>query len=42
MKAETREWAAKADGDFFDAQRGVRARSLEWRGKLTLPKILPG
>jgi HEPN domain-containing protein len=27
MKAETREWAAKADGDFFDAQRGIRARS---------------
>jgi HEPN domain-containing protein len=26
MKAEAREWVAKADGDFFDAQRGVRAR----------------
>lgn len=26
MKLETREWIAKADGDFYDAQRGVRAR----------------
>jgi len=26
MKRETGEWIAKADGDFFDAQRGVRAR----------------
>ena len=26
MKPETREWIAKADGDFYDAQRGVRAR----------------
>jgi HEPN domain-containing protein len=26
MKLETREWIGKADGDFYDAQRGVRAR----------------
>lgn len=26
MKLETSEWIAKADGDFYDAQRGVRAR----------------
>jgi HEPN domain-containing protein len=26
MKLEALEWVAKADGDFFDAQRGVRAR----------------
>ena len=26
MKGEALEWVAKADGDFFDAQRGMRAR----------------
>jgi HEPN domain-containing protein len=26
MKAETPEWVAKAEGDFADAQRGIRAR----------------
>ena len=26
MKAEVAAWTAKADGDFFDAQRGIRAR----------------
>ena len=26
MKAETGEWVAKAEGDFHDAQRGIRAR----------------
>ena len=26
MNAETGEWVAKADGDFHDAQRGIRAR----------------
>ena len=27
MKAETAEWVAKAEGDFADARRGVRART---------------
>lgn len=26
MKRETHEWIAKADGDFYDSQRGVRVR----------------
>jgi HEPN domain-containing protein len=26
MKAETKEWVAKAEGDFHDALRGIRAR----------------
>lgn len=26
MKRETQEWIAKADGDFYDAQRGTRVR----------------
>ena len=26
MKLESREWVAKAEGDYHDAQRGIRAR----------------
>jgi HEPN domain-containing protein len=26
MKAETKEWVAKAEGDFHDVLRGIRAR----------------
>jgi len=26
MKAETKEWVAKAEGDFYDVLRGIRAR----------------
>lgn len=26
MKADAGEWVAKAEGDFYDAQRGIRAR----------------
>ncbi len=28
MRADTKEWVIKAEGDFHDAQRGIRARSV--------------